>query len=155
MSYSSSNSSMTSLSSTDEKISMLLLPATDLLVRDFGWPSSSARYRGDHTPDSNPDWEHDPLDSAEAKEEAYKKMEKSYAIYMGNLEGARAVPKKEKKPVWARFLPRDGQTRLETRTYIDSFLKGGLAYMIHEWLVQLFGDPERPWRRLVRGQIVG
>ncbi|CAO2654170.1 Nn.00g109030.m01.CDS01 [Neocucurbitaria sp. VM-36] len=105
MSYSSSNSSRTSLSSTDEKISMMLLPPTDLLVRDFGWPSTSARYRGDHTPDSNPDWEHDPLDSAEAKEEAFKKMEKSYAIYMGNLEGARAVPKKEKKPVWARFLP--------------------------------------------------
>ncbi|KAH7349111.1 hypothetical protein BKA66DRAFT_294423 [Pyrenochaeta sp. MPI-SDFR-AT-0127] len=99
-----SSSSTASLASIDEKASMVLAPPTDLMVRDFGWPTSSARYRGDHTPDSNPDWEHDPLDSAEAKEEAFKKMEKSYAIYMENLEGKRApVPKK--KAAWARFLP--------------------------------------------------
>lgn len=81
------------------------LPPTDLLIRDFGWPSASPRYRGDHTPDSNPDWNEDPLDCEGAKEAAFEKMEKSYKIYMGNLEGSRAGAKKEKRTIWARLLP--------------------------------------------------
>lgn len=91
------------MSSIDEKVDMMLLPPKYLLVRDFGWPTSSARYRGDHTQKSNPDWEHDPLDCPKAKEEAFQKMEVSYALYMANLGGPKAVPKK--KAAWARFLP--------------------------------------------------
>lgn len=88
----------------DEKIDMLLLPPTSLRVRDFGWPETSARYRGDHTQESNPDWAHDPMDSPKAKEEAFQKMEVSYALYMANIGGPKAGPQK-KKAVWARFLP--------------------------------------------------
>jgi hypothetical protein len=80
----------------------MALPPTSLLVRDFGWPTTSARYRGDHTNASNPDWAHDPLDCPKAKEEAFQKMETSYALYMANLSRPRA-PKK--KAAWARFLP--------------------------------------------------
>lgn len=91
------------MSSIDEKIDMLLLPPKSLLVRDFGWPATSARYRGDHTQESNPDWAHDPLDCPKAKEEAFQKMEVSYALYMANLGAPKPVQKK--KAAWARFLP--------------------------------------------------
>ncbi|KAF1836333.1 hypothetical protein BDW02DRAFT_240419 [Decorospora gaudefroyi] len=104
-SSSSSSSSVTSLSVIDEKLAMSP-PRTDLLVRDFGWPAISPRYRGDHTPESNPDWAHDPLECAEAKQEAFEKMERSYALYMANLTGKRApAVQQKKKAAWARFLP--------------------------------------------------
>lgn len=99
----SSSSSVSRLSLIDEKVEMGLLPPTCLLVRDFGWPASSARYRGDHTHESNPDWDHDPLESPKAKEEAFQKMEVSYALYMANLGTPVKVPKK--KISWTRFLP--------------------------------------------------
>jgi hypothetical protein len=99
----SSSSSATNLSVIDEKYEMSL-PPTDLLVRDFGWPTVSPRYHGDHTPESNPDWATDPLECEEAKAEAFEKMERSYALYMANLSGKRA-PAQKKKATWARFLP--------------------------------------------------
>lgn len=45
------------------------------------------------------------MDSEEAREAAFQRMEKSYKIYMGNLEGSRAIMKKEKKTIWARLWP--------------------------------------------------
>ncbi|KAF2853670.1 hypothetical protein T440DRAFT_285710 [Plenodomus tracheiphilus IPT5] len=99
----SSSSSVSNISSVDEKIDMLLLPPTSLRVRDFGWPETSARYRGDHTQESNPDWAHDPLDCPKAKEEAFQKMEVSYALYMANITPR--APAQKKKAAWARFLP--------------------------------------------------
>ncbi|KAI4605068.1 hypothetical protein J4E80_010751 [Alternaria sp. BMP 0032] len=98
----SSSYSVTNLSVIDEKLEMPP-PPTELLVRDFGWPSVSPRYRGDHTQESNPDWEHDPLDCEKAKAEAFEKMERSYALYMANLE--KKPPVQKKKNTWARFLP--------------------------------------------------
>lgn len=85
----------------DEKVEMGLVAPKCLLVRDFGWPTTSARYRGDHTPENNPDWDHDPLDCPKAKQEAFQKMEVSYALYMANL----GTPVQKKKAPWARFLP--------------------------------------------------
>ena len=79
------------------------LSPDDLRVRDFGWPSVSPRYYGDHTPESNPDWDTDPLECEKAKAEAFEKMERSYALYMANLTGKRAPV--QKKKAWARFLP--------------------------------------------------
>lgn len=76
--------------------------SNNLLVRDFGWPSVSPRYHGDHTPESNPDWDHNPLDCEKAKQEAFEKMERSYAMYLANME--KKVPSK-KKASWSRFLP--------------------------------------------------
>jgi hypothetical protein len=76
-----------------------------LLVQDFGWPRASPRYRGDHTQESNPDWEHDPMDCAKAKAEAMKKMEVSYALYMANL--GKPIVKKttmKDKDGWTRFV---------------------------------------------------
>ncbi|KAF1945776.1 hypothetical protein EJ02DRAFT_419156 [Clathrospora elynae] len=102
MSFSSS-SSVSNLSVIDENSEMSLSVA-DLMVRDFGWPAISPRYRGDHTPESNPDFDHDPLECADAKAEAFQKMERSYALYMANLEGKKA-PGQKKKAAWARFLP--------------------------------------------------
>jgi hypothetical protein len=102
MSLSSSASSVTNLSVIDEHFEMSSLPPIDLLVKDFGWPSASPRHLGDHTPESNPDWDTDPLECEKAKAEAFEKMERSYALYMANLTGKRA-PKK--KAAWARFLP--------------------------------------------------
>jgi hypothetical protein len=101
-STSSSSSSVSNLSVIDEKMGMSL-PPTDLLVRDFGWPSVSPRYHGDHTQESNPDWDHDPLECEKAKAEAFEKMERSYALYMANL--GKRPPVQKKKAVWARFLP--------------------------------------------------
>ncbi|EDU41232.1 hypothetical protein PtrSN002B_009283 [Pyrenophora tritici-repentis] len=100
---SSSCSRASSLSVIDENHEMTFPPA-ELLVRDFGWPAVSPRYRGDHTPESNPDWDHDPLECEEAKAEAFEKMEKSYALYMANL-GKRVPTQKKKAAPWARFLP--------------------------------------------------
>lgn len=101
LSSTSSASSASSMSSINEKIDMDLLPPKTLLVRDFGWPESSARYHGDHTQESNPGWEHDPLDCPKAKEGAFHKMEVSYALYMANL----GPPKQKKRATWTRFLP--------------------------------------------------
>ncbi|KAH6864753.1 hypothetical protein BKA58DRAFT_413632 [Alternaria rosae] len=101
-SSSSSSYSVTNLSVIDEKLEMPP-PPTELLVRDFGWPSVSPRYHGDHTQESNPDWEHDPLDCEKAKAEAFEKMERSYALYMANL--GKKLPVQKKKATWARFLP--------------------------------------------------
>ncbi|CAN9466623.1 unnamed protein product [Alternaria alternata] len=86
-STSSSSSSVSNLSVIDEKMEMSL-PPTDLLVRDF---------------ESNPDWDHDPLECEKAKAEAFEKMERSYALYMANL--GKRPPVQKKKAVWARFLP--------------------------------------------------
>jgi hypothetical protein len=103
MSLPSSSSIASSLSTIDEKCEMGAPRADDLLVRDFGWPSLSPRYHGDHTPESNPDWDHDPLECKKAKQEAFEKMERSYALYMANL--GRKVPAPKKKASWSRFLP--------------------------------------------------
>ncbi|KAI8939091.1 hypothetical protein NX059_004929 [Plenodomus lindquistii] len=100
----SSSSSVSHMSSIDGRVDLLLLPPKSLRVRDFGWPADSARYRGDHTQESNPDWAHDPMECPKAKEEAMQKMEVSYALYMANLEGSK-TPAQKKKAAWARFLP--------------------------------------------------
>lgn len=92
------------MSSVGEKTDMLLLSPQSLRVRDFGWPETSARYRGDHTQESNPDWAHDPMDCPKAKQEAFQKMEVSYALYMANMEAPKGRAQK-KKAAWARFLP--------------------------------------------------
>jgi hypothetical protein len=103
---------MSNLSSICEKMSMesLLLdmdsPPTLFLVLDFGWPRASPRHRGDHTQESNPDWEHDPMDCEDAKAEAMKKMEVSYALYMANLGKPIA-----KKPTTPTMKDKDGWTR--------------------------------------------
>lgn len=103
---------MSELSSIYEKSSMGSLrsdynaPPTLHLVKDFGWPTTSPRYRGDHTQLSNPDWEHDPMSCAKMKEEAMRKMEVSYALYMANMTNAprqKATATKDKDG-WARFI---------------------------------------------------
>jgi hypothetical protein len=83
---------MSELSTICEKMSMESFrsadtdsPSTLFLVQDFGWPRASPRYRGDHRQESNPDWDHDPMACAKAKEEAMRKMEVSYALYMANM----------------------------------------------------------------------
>jgi hypothetical protein len=75
------------------------------LVQDFGWPRASPRYRGDHTQESNPDWEHDPMACAKAKQEAMRKMEVSYALYMANM-GQPITTKKTStsKDGWIRYV---------------------------------------------------
>jgi hypothetical protein len=104
---------MSDLSIINEKMSMdskrtdYDSPPTLFIVKDFGWPATSPRYRGDHTQESNPDWEHDPMACAEAKEGAMKKMEVSYALYMANM-AASTTPKKtatsKDKDGWIRFV---------------------------------------------------
>lgn len=91
-----------SLSTVSDKYEMGVSRTDDLLVRDFGWPSVSPRYHGDHTPESNPDWDHNPLECEKARQEAFERMEKSYALYMANM--GRKVPA-PKKVSWSRFLP--------------------------------------------------
>jgi hypothetical protein len=82
-------------------------PPTLFLVQDFGWPRASPRHRGDHTQQSNPDWEHDPMACAKAKKEAMKKMEVSYALYMANMgqpvAGKKASSNKDKDG-WIRYV---------------------------------------------------
>lgn len=82
-------------------------PPTLFLVKDFGWPTTSARYRGDHTQESNPDWEHNPLACTKFKEEAMRKMEVSYALYMANI-GRPVTTKKstttKDKDSWIRYV---------------------------------------------------
>ncbi|KAL1609617.1 hypothetical protein SLS59_001124 [Nothophoma quercina] len=69
------------------------------LVRDFGYQTTSARYRGDHTPENNPDHDVD-YDTPEHREIAMENARRSHAIYMG------AVPAKEiKKEGWKKFIP--------------------------------------------------
>jgi hypothetical protein len=104
---------MSELSSICEKMSMESLQSdcdalpTLYRVKDFGWPNTSPRYRGDHTQDSNPDWEHDPMSCAKMKEEAMRKMEVSYALYMANLNkpipGKKATIAKDRDG-WIRFV---------------------------------------------------
>jgi|TARA_R110002003_G_scaffold104_41_gene8566 hypothetical protein len=104
---------MSDLSIINEKMSMDSMRTdydslpTLFIVKDFGWPTTSPRYRGDHTQESNPDWEHDPLACAEAKEGAMKKMEVSYALYMANI-AVSTTPKKtatsKDKDGWIRFV---------------------------------------------------
>lgn len=92
-----------SLSTISERCETAAPRANDLLVRDFGWPSLSPRYHGDHSPESNPDWDHNPLDCEKAKQEAFERMERSYALYMANM--GKTVPVPKKKASWSRFLP--------------------------------------------------
>ncbi|KAH8724494.1 hypothetical protein GQ44DRAFT_281055 [Phaeosphaeriaceae sp. PMI808] len=83
-----------------------LLP-TLFLVQDFGWPKTSPRYRGDHTHESNPDWEHDPMGCAKAKEGAMKKMEVSYALYLANMSHPPTTKKSratKDKDGWTKFV---------------------------------------------------
>jgi hypothetical protein len=82
-------------------------PPTLFLVQDFGWPKASPRHRGDHTQESNPDWEHDPMDCAKAKAEAMKKMEVSYALYMANM----GKPIVKKSTMTTTMKDKDGWTR--------------------------------------------
>ncbi|EMD66589.1 hypothetical protein COCSADRAFT_35097 [Bipolaris sorokiniana ND90Pr] len=103
MSLPSNSSVASSLATIDEKYDMGSSRNDDMLVRDFGWPSVSPRYHGDHTPESNPDWDHNPLECEKAKQEAFEKMERSYALYMANL--GKKVPGQKKKTSWSRFLP--------------------------------------------------
>ncbi|KAL5120945.1 hypothetical protein ACEQ8H_001133 [Pleosporales sp. CAS-2024a] len=104
---------MSQLSTICEKMSMESI-RTDMdalptlfVVKDFGWPESSARYRGDHTPRSNPDWEHDPMACAKARAEAMRKMEVSYALYRAN-SGKPIARKKananKDKDSWTRYV---------------------------------------------------
>jgi hypothetical protein len=82
-------------------------PPTLFLVKDFGWPIHSPRYIGDHTQESNPDWNHDPMDCTEARAEAMRKMEVSYALYMANLSKKTTAAKKptsKEKDGWTRFV---------------------------------------------------
>jgi hypothetical protein len=103
---------MSGLSIICEKLSMESLvtdvdsPPTLFLVQDFGWPRTSPRYRGDHTQESNPDWEHDPMDCAQAKKEAMKKMEVSYALYMANMSQstAKKTTISKDKDGWMRYV---------------------------------------------------
>jgi hypothetical protein len=102
---------MSELSTICEKMSMESIrsdidcPPTLFLVKDFGWPMTSARYRGDHTQESNPDWEHDPMACAKAKKEAMKKMEVSYALYMANLGQPISTKKSNaNKESWVRYV---------------------------------------------------
>ncbi|KAF2134649.1 hypothetical protein P153DRAFT_6847 [Dothidotthia symphoricarpi CBS 119687] len=74
---------------------------SDALVRDFAYVITSPRYRGDHSPANNPDHDHDPLGSPQAKEAAMERMEKSYAAYMGGRES----PKPQVQEGWTRYLP--------------------------------------------------
>ena len=79
------------------------LPPTSLpngyLIRDFGYQTTSARYRGDHTPENNPDHDID-YDTPEHREIAMENARRSHAIYMGQ------VPAKEvKKEGWKKFIP--------------------------------------------------
>jgi hypothetical protein len=82
-------------------------PPTLFLVQDFGWPRASPRHRGDHTQQSNPDWEHDPMACAKAKKKAMKKMEVSYALYMANMgqpiNGKKGSANKDKDG-WIRYV---------------------------------------------------
>jgi hypothetical protein len=104
---------MSELSTICEKRSMESMctdidsPPTLFLVQDFGWPRTSARYRGDHTQESNPDWEHDPMACEKAKQEAMRKMEVSYALYMENLgkpiSTKKAAAAKDKEN-WTRYV---------------------------------------------------
>jgi hypothetical protein len=104
---------MSDLPSICEKMSLESMSSYDsahstlYLVKDFGWPTTSPRYRGDHTQESNPDWEHDPMDCTEARAEAMRKMEVSYALYMANLAkkpaGTRKMTPKEKEG-WSRYV---------------------------------------------------
>lgn len=81
-------------------------PPMHCMVKDFGWPTTSPRYRGDHTQESNPDWAHDPMQCPEAKEEAMRKMEVSYALYMANMAAPTSTRKTaEKKDGWTRYMP--------------------------------------------------
>ncbi|OAL01259.1 hypothetical protein IQ06DRAFT_139156 [Phaeosphaeriaceae sp. SRC1lsM3a] len=99
---------MSELSTICEKISMDSSrsdfdgPPTLFLVQDFGWPRASPRYRGDHTPQSNPDWEHDPMTCAKARKEAMRKMEVSYALYMANM--GQPVKKPPATKEWTRYV---------------------------------------------------
>lgn len=106
-----STNTMSDLPIIHEKMSMDTIRGVDLtppvycLVKDFGWPSTSPRYRGDHTQESNPDWDYNPLECIEAREEAMRKMEASYKIYMANM-GQPVSDKKssDKKDSWTRFV---------------------------------------------------
>jgi len=80
-----------------------LTPPMHCLVKDFGWPTTSARFKGDHSQENNPDWAHDPLDCTEMRAEAMRKMEVSYALYMANL-GKPLAEKKPEKKEWTRFV---------------------------------------------------
>jgi hypothetical protein len=102
---------MSDLSTICEKMSMestrsdMDSPPSLFLVQDFGWPRASPRHRGDHTQESNPDWEHDPMACAKAKQEAMRKMEVSYALYMANM-GQPITTKKSSanKDGWIRYV---------------------------------------------------
>ena len=74
MSLPSNSSVASSLVTIDEKYEMGAPRNDDMLVRDFGWPSVSPRYHGDHTPESNPDWDHNPLECEKAKQEAFERI---------------------------------------------------------------------------------
>lgn len=85
-------------------VSNYSMPPTSLpngyLVRDFGYQTTSARYRGDHTPENNPDHDID-YDTPELREIAMQNARRSHAIYLGV-----APPKKgSKREGWLRFIP--------------------------------------------------
>lgn len=93
---------------TDKLATTPVLPCDDpmailsgALVRDFAYVITSPRYHGDHSPESNPDHDDDPLGTPEAKEAAMRRMEKSYAAYMG----LRKAPKLQMQEKWSRYLP--------------------------------------------------
>lgn len=83
-----------------------LTPNMYSMVKDFGWPMTSPRYVGDHTEESNPDWDHNPLKCPEVRAEAMRKMEVSYAAYMANLgrpvKASKAAA--DKKEGWTRYV---------------------------------------------------
>jgi hypothetical protein len=98
-----SSSSTSSDAGFDTPRSSLHALPTGYLVRDFGYHTTSARYRGDHTPENNPDHDID-FDTPEAREIAMENARRSHAIFMG-VDMDRKKSAKTKQG-WARFLPR-------------------------------------------------
>jgi hypothetical protein len=98
-----SDSSASSVAGFDSPPSSLHSAPTDYLVRDFGYDTTSARYRGDHTPENNPDHDID-FDTPEAREIAMENARRSHAIFMGvDMDQKKSAKTKEG---WTRFLPR-------------------------------------------------
>ncbi|KAJ4984691.1 hypothetical protein SVAN01_09805 [Stagonosporopsis vannaccii] len=80
---------------------MSMLPTSHLVVRDYGYQTSSARYHGDHSPENNPDHNID-YDTPEHYERAMENARRSHAIYMGQVPDK----KEAKREGWMRFIPR-------------------------------------------------
>jgi|SRR5690242_6613662 len=88
-------------SETSSVSHMSMLPTSHLVVRDYGYMTTSARYHGDHSPENNPDHDID-YDTPEHYERAMENARRSHAVYMGQVPDK----KEAKREGWMRFLPR-------------------------------------------------